>query len=89
MENMITSVDQEGPFGSPFVDSERTKVTEETKQALQIIYFSPATSVEEANKQTKSLMDMFLQIHGGEGYFYYFKLIIKSMSHFATCSLKI
>ena len=32
MENMITSVDQTGPFGSPFVDSERTKVTEETKK---------------------------------------------------------
>ena len=69
MENMITSVDQTGPFGSPFVDSERTKVTEDTKQALQIIYFSPSLQVEEANKQTKALMDMFLQIHGGEGHY--------------------
>ena len=69
MNNMITSVDQAGPFGSPFVDSERTKVTEDTKQALQIIYFSPSTTIEEANKQTKVLMDMFLQIHGGEGHY--------------------
>ena len=67
MNHMITSVDQAGPFGSPFVDSERTKVTENTKQALQIIYFSPSTTIEEAYKQTKALMDMFLQIHGGEG----------------------
>ena len=69
MNNMITSVDQAGPFGSPFVDSERTKVTEDTKQALQIIYFSPSTTTEESNKQTKALMDMFLQIHGGEGHY--------------------
>lgn len=69
MEHMITSVDQEGPFGSPFVDSERTKVTEQTKQALQIIYFTPSTSIEEADKQTKSLLDMFLQIHGGKGHY--------------------
>lgn len=67
MNNMITSVDQTGPFGSPFVDSERTKVTEDTKQALQIIYFGPSISPEEANKQMKSLMNMFLQIHGGDG----------------------
>lgn len=69
MTNMITSVDQTGPFGSPFVDSERTKVTEDTKQALQIIYFGPSITAENANKQTKALMDMFLQIHGGEGHY--------------------
>lgn len=67
MNNMITSIDQTGPFGSPFVDSERTKVTENTKQALQIIYFGSSINHEEANKQMKSLMDMFLQIHGGDG----------------------
>ena len=69
MNHMITSVDQAGPFGSPFVDSERTKVTENTKKALQIIYFSPSATIEEAYKQTKALMDMFLQIHGGEGHY--------------------
>lgn len=67
MKDMITSIDQAGPFGSPFVDSERTKVTEDTKQMLQIIYFGPLISREDANKQTKALMDMFLQIHGGDG----------------------
>lgn len=67
INNMITSVDQEGPFGSPFVDSERTKVTKDTKQALQIIYFGPSITIEQANKQTKALMEMFVQIHGGEG----------------------
>lgn len=67
MKNLITAVDVVGPFGSPFVDSERTKVTEETQQALQIIYFGLSITNEEANRQTRALMDMFLQIHGGEG----------------------
>lgn len=67
MENMITSFDSKGPFGSPYVDSERTKVTEETKSILQIIYLQAKTPSKEAEQLTKSLMDMFLEIHGGEG----------------------
>jgi DNA/RNA-binding domain of Phe-tRNA-synthetase-like protein len=67
MEKLITSADQEGPFGSPYVDSERTKVTEDTKRALQIIYLQPKTPIKEAQQLTKSLMEMFLEIHGGEG----------------------
>lgn len=66
MLNMITSADDLGPFGSPFVDSERTMVTEQTEQALQIVYLRPSISKEEGLKLTKSLMDMFVQIHGGE-----------------------
>ncbi|WP_409304425.1 B3/4 domain-containing protein [Peribacillus sp. SCS-155] len=67
MENMIISSDGLGPFGSPFVDSERTKVTFTTKEAFQIIYLRPSISRSEADKLTKSLMDMFVSIHGGEG----------------------
>ncbi|MFJ5622636.1 B3/4 domain-containing protein [Peribacillus loiseleuriae] len=67
MTGMITSEDRNGPFGSPFVDSERTKVTETTTSALQIIYLKPSTSLDEADKLTQSLMKMFLQVHGGEG----------------------
>ncbi|PLT33922.1 hypothetical protein CUU64_10835 [Bacillus sp. V5-8f] len=66
MQNMIVSADDLGPFGSPFVDSNRTMVTEQTHNALQIIYLRPSMSKEEGYKLTKSLMDMFLQIHGGE-----------------------
>lgn len=64
---MITSADHAGAFGSPYVDSERTKVTEETKKAIQIIYLQPNTPITEADQLTKSLMDMFLEIHGGVG----------------------
>lgn len=67
MENMIVSIDDHGAFGSPYVDSERTKVTEETKNAIQIIYLQAKTPIKEAEQLTKSLMDMFLEIHGGEG----------------------
>ncbi|MFF2288615.1 B3/B4 domain-containing protein [Peribacillus butanolivorans] len=67
MENMITSADRDGAFGSPYVDSERTKVTEETKKAIQIIYLQPKTQIKEAHQLTESLMKMFLEIHGGEG----------------------
>ncbi|MFE4897144.1 B3/B4 domain-containing protein [Peribacillus butanolivorans] len=67
MENMITSADRDGAFGSPYVDSERTKVTEETKKAIQIIYLQTQTPIKEAHQLTESLMKMFLEIHGGEG----------------------
>lgn len=67
LENMIVAADNEGPFGSPYVDSERTKVTESAKNLLQIIYLRPSMSKEDGGELTRSVMDMFLQIHGGNG----------------------
>jgi DNA/RNA-binding domain of Phe-tRNA-synthetase-like protein len=67
LEKLIVSADDLGPFGSPFVDSERTAVTEETSNALQIIYLKPSSSQESKQKMTESLMKMFTQIHGGSG----------------------
>lgn len=69
LENLIVATDDEGPFGSPFVDSDRATVGEETKNAVQVVFLKPSLSVEESEKLTKSLMDMFLSIHGGEGSF--------------------
>ncbi|MFK9095083.1 B3/4 domain-containing protein [Bacillus salipaludis] len=66
LDRLIVAADQEGPFGSPFVDSERTPVTFDTQNALQIIYLRPSTGIEDAKKLTESLMNMFTQIHGGE-----------------------
>ncbi|MCM3767270.1 B3/4 domain-containing protein [Neobacillus niacini] len=66
LERLVLSSDQNGPFGSPFVDSEKTAVTFNTKNALQIIYLRPSTDAENAKKLTESLMDMFVQIHGGD-----------------------
>ncbi|MBU8915782.1 phenylalanine--tRNA ligase beta subunit-related protein [Neobacillus sp. 114] len=66
LERLILTSDANGPFGSPFVDSERSAVTTATKNALQIIYLRPSTDLENAKKLTESLMNMFVQIHGGE-----------------------
>ncbi|WP_066316460.1 B3/4 domain-containing protein [Bacillus sp. FJAT-29814] len=66
LERLVLCSDQNGPFGSPFVDSEKTAVTFNTKNALQIIYLRPSTDAENAEKLTESLMDMFVQIHGGD-----------------------
>lgn len=70
LEHLILSSDQIGPFGSPFVDSERSAVTEKTHNALQIIYLRPSTHMDNAKKLTESLMNMFTQVHGGDAAFH-------------------
>jgi len=70
LEHLILSSDENGPFGSPFVDSDKAPVTIHTKNALQIIYLQPSTEIDAANKLTKSLMTMFTQIHGGEATYF-------------------
>jgi DNA/RNA-binding domain of Phe-tRNA-synthetase-like protein len=67
LNQLLVTSDELGPFGSPFVDSARTATGSETKNAIQIIYLKPSTVREEAEKLTESLMNMFIQIHGGEG----------------------
>jgi len=68
LEHLIISADKSGPFGSPFVDSNRAPVTFETKNAVQIVYLQPSTPIATAAKMIESLMNMFIQIHGGEGH---------------------
>ena len=67
LANLMISADEQGPFGSPFVDSERSAVTVSTTNALQIVYLRPSSSPESKQKMTESLMNMFIQIHGGSG----------------------
>lgn len=69
LEHLIIACDQQGPFGSPFVDSERSPVTEKTTNALQIIYLRPSIEPAAAEKLTESLMNMFVQVHGGDASF--------------------
>ena len=69
LKHLIVSVDDEGPFGSPFVDSERTCMMEKTKNAVQIVYLRPTMNNDEAHKMVGSLMNMFIQVHGGDGKF--------------------
>lgn len=69
IEKLIVSADDDGAFGSPFVDSDRTPVTFNTRSALQIVYLRPSLSDQDSRNLTESLMKMFLQIHGGEATF--------------------
>ncbi|WP_349409529.1 B3/4 domain-containing protein [Pseudalkalibacillus sp. SCS-8] len=66
MSNKILTRDGQGAFGSPIVDSKRTMVTENTTQALHIVYFQPSLTDEHALEMLQAIEKMFIQIHGGE-----------------------
>ncbi|WP_246943644.1 B3/4 domain-containing protein [Bacillus pinisoli] len=61
----LVSVDQTGPFGSPYVDAKRTAVTEETTSALQIVYLLASMESEEAHELLTAMSNMFTQVNGG------------------------
>ncbi|WP_235872184.1 B3/B4 domain-containing protein [Siminovitchia acidinfaciens] len=64
-ENLLVTADNDGPFGSPFVDSTRTAVTSKTTSALQIVYLSPKIELHNAEKLVESLASMFTHVNGG------------------------
>lgn len=66
LANILYSQDALGAFGSPFVDSKRTAVTEETSDALQIFYLQPSLQVGQAEQLLTSAGNMFTQINGGD-----------------------
>ena len=66
LHNILTIQDSVGAFGSPFVDSVRTAVTEDTTDAIQVVFLRPSMEIEEAQKLLHSIGDMFHQIHGGD-----------------------
>ncbi|MEK4230716.1 B3/B4 domain-containing protein [Solibacillus sp. FSL H8-0538] len=66
LENILYTEDAEGPFGSPFVDSARTAVTEETTEALHIFYLRPSLSEGECSELLESSGKMFTQVSGGD-----------------------
>ncbi|WLR42707.1 phenylalanine--tRNA ligase beta subunit-related protein [Bacillus carboniphilus] len=66
LENKLISSDEQGPFGSPYVDSKRSIVTKKTKNALQLVYFLPQTTMEDAHRMILSIEKLFSQINGGE-----------------------
>ncbi|MCO7176887.1 B3/4 domain-containing protein [Sporolactobacillus kofuensis] len=65
LSGKIVSVDRTGAFGSPIVDSKRTCVTEQTTNALQIVYIRPSMELEEAKQLIQKMAEMFTQVHGG------------------------
>lgn len=66
LKGKVLSADLLGPFGSPIVDSKRSMVTLETRNALQIIYFHLELKEEEMISIMKEMKDFFIHHHGGE-----------------------
>lgn len=65
LRNILHTKDAQGSFGSAYVDSARTAVTQQTTQAVQIFYLRPSLSVEENMKLLHAAGNMFTQINGG------------------------
>ncbi len=61
----LVSADSESAFGSPYVDSKRSAVSNSTKNALHIVYLQPSMQHSEADQLLQALSNMFTQIHGG------------------------
>ena len=70
LENIPLLSDDEGPFGSPYVDSVRTAVTEETTNALHAFFLRPSMELTDATELTKAAGNMFTEISGGDVHSY-------------------
>ncbi|WP_432352795.1 B3/B4 domain-containing protein [Sporosarcina sp. A2] len=66
LHNMILLKDGYSPFGSPYVDSVRTAITEETSEILHVLFLRPDMSVEEAQHLATACGRMFTSLNGGE-----------------------
>lgn len=70
LTGILVSKDEEGAFGSPYVDSKRTAVTEQTIKALHIFYIRPSMERDVALQLLTAASNMFTGINGGEAEFY-------------------
>ncbi|OYD08508.1 B3/B4 domain-containing protein [Paludifilum halophilum] len=65
MKNKLLLQDDTGPFGSPYVDSRRTQVTEETERIIQAVFAVGEPEDDLADTLT-AIGHSFVQIHGGQ-----------------------
>jgi DNA/RNA-binding domain of Phe-tRNA-synthetase-like protein len=61
----ITVADDDGPFGNPTSDSERTMVTTATRDALVIVYAPAASPVREIERVLEATADRIACVCGG------------------------
>ena len=66
LEGILALIDQHGPFGSPYVDSTRTAVHEQTTEAYQFFFLRPSMEITEAKQMLAAAGKMFTQVNGGE-----------------------
>ncbi|WP_246615680.1 B3/4 domain-containing protein [Aneurinibacillus thermoaerophilus] len=64
-EGKLVLADEQGPFGSPFVDSIRTSVTEEAKRLAHVFYIYPEFNRWTDEQLLKSAGEMFTHVNGG------------------------
>lgn len=65
MNNKLLLADDEGAFGSPIVDSVRSKVTENSSSLIQFLFFHENVSTDEAEQALGSAARMFVEVNGG------------------------
>ncbi|PIC98114.1 MULTISPECIES: B3/4 domain-containing protein [unclassified Sporosarcina] len=65
-ENILLLSDGYSPFGSPYVDSIRTAVTEETENIIQLLFIQPSLEQEKAKQLAEACGKMFTSINGGD-----------------------
>jgi DNA/RNA-binding domain of Phe-tRNA-synthetase-like protein len=66
MEGKLLLADDQGPFGSPIVDSVRTRVTDQSRNLMQVIFFHEQVSPNKRDEILGSTARMFTEINGGE-----------------------
>ncbi|WJY27674.1 MULTISPECIES: B3/B4 domain-containing protein [Sporosarcina] len=66
LHKLIILHDQYSPFGSPYVDSVRTAITQDAAEIIQVLYVRPGMPSEEARKLTEACGKMYTSINGGE-----------------------
>lgn len=67
LRDMVHTKDATGPFGSPFVDSKRTSISEATTSTVHMIYLKPSMGNAECKDMLDAINKMFTQVHGGTG----------------------
>ena len=65
-DKLLLLSDGYSPFGSPFVDSIRTAVTEETENVIQLLFIRPSLDKDKALQLTEACGKMFTSINGGD-----------------------
>lgn len=66
LSNILITKDRQSAFGSPYVDSKRTAVTEQTKNALHVFYLRPSMDRDTALEMLTAASNMFTGINGGQ-----------------------
>lgn len=70
LTGILVSKDAQGAFGSPYVDSKRTAITEQTKNAVHIFYLRPSMEKDTALQLLTAASNMFTGINGGDAEIY-------------------